>query len=282
MASSEKFFLEDGSFIRYKKSGSGKPLILLHPIRNRLEYFDQIMPLLENSYKVYALDLPGFGASPVSKAVNYDEPYITDALAEFIVKNKLNKLILAGESIGGVLCTSVAVKLPKQVEQIFVFNPYDYDTVFGEGVRRANLFARLIIWHMSLPVLGSFFAALENRLIIWGIFRGGVYNKNAITSRYLTLLSSSIRKPGNIYHTRNVFLNFKSWTSAKKRYQELTIRTTLVYGDHDWSTTKERSDNRALMNPKNYIELVNTGHFSFLEAPESVADIIKSETKNGS
>ena len=52
------------------------------------------MPLLEDSYTVYALDLPGFGASP-SKAVNYDEPYMTDALAEFIVKNKLNKLILA-------------------------------------------------------------------------------------------------------------------------------------------------------------------------------------------
>ena len=94
MASSEKFFLEDGSFIRYKKSGSGKPLVLLHTIRNRLEYFDQIMPLLEDSYTVYALDLPGFGASPVSKAVNYDEPYMTDALAQFIVKNKLNKLIM--------------------------------------------------------------------------------------------------------------------------------------------------------------------------------------------
>ena len=76
MASSEKFFLEDGSFIRYKKSGSGKPLVLLHTIRNRLEYFDQIMPLLEDSYTVYALDLPRLWSS----TVNYDEPYMTDAL----------------------------------------------------------------------------------------------------------------------------------------------------------------------------------------------------------
>ena len=79
---------------------------------------------------------------------------MTDALAEFIVKNKLNKLILAG--VNQVLCASVAVKLPKQVEQIFVFNPYDYDTVFGEGVRRANLFARLIVAH-ELASLGESF-----------------------------------------------------------------------------------------------------------------------------
>ena len=30
------------------------------------------------------------------------------------------------------------------------------------------------------------------------------------------------------------------------------------------------------MSPEDYIELANTGHFSFLEAAESAADIIKS------
>lgn len=276
MAGDDQFVLKDGSSIRYKKTGSGKPLILLHTIRNRLEYFDEVTPLLASSFTVYALDLPGFGASPVSKTVNYDESYLTKSLAEFILKNKLSKLTLAGESIGGVLCTTAAVMLPKQVDKIFVFNPYDYDTVFGEGVRRANLFARFIIWSMSLPFAGNFFAALENRLVLWGIFRGGVYNKKAVTWNYLTLLSSSILKSGHIYHTRNVFLNFRSWTEAKQRYPQLKTSSTLVYGENDWSTKKERSETRALMSPENYIELANTGHFSFLEAAESAADIIKS------
>lgn len=276
MAGDDQFVLKDGSSIRYKKTGSGKPLILLHTIRNRLEYFDEVTPLLASSFTVYALDLPGFGASPVSKTVNYDESYLTKSLAEFILKNKLSKLTLAGESIGGVLCTTAAVMLPKQVDKIFVFNPYDYDTVFGEGVRRANLFARFIIWSMSLPFAGNFFAALENRLVLWGIFRGGVYNKKAVTWNYLTLLSSSILKSGHIYHTRNVFLNFRSWTEAKQRYPQLKTSSTLIYGENDWSTKKERSETRALMSPENYIELANTGHFSFLEAAESAADIIKS------
>jgi len=272
----KKFYLEDGSYIRYKKVGSGKPLLLLHTIRNRLEYFDRVVPLLADSFTVYTLDLPGFGGSPVNKNVEYDQPYMTNAIADFIVKNKLSKFTLAGESIGGVLCATIAITLPKRVGHIFVFNPYDYDTFFGEGIRRANLFARFIIWSMSLPAVGNLFTALENRLILWLIFRGGVYNKKAITHSYISLLSTSIRKSLNIYHTRNVFSQFNSWSEAKKQYAKLKVPVTLIYGDRDWSTSEERRESRELLNPKKYVELTNTGHFSFLEAPEKCATIIKS------
>lgn len=276
MSDFNKFYLEDGFHIRYKKSGSGKPLLLLHTIRNRLEYFDRVVPLLADSFTVYTLDLPGFGDSPVNKNVQYNQRYMANAIADFIVRNKLSKLTLAGESIGGVLCATIAATLPKRVNQIFVFNPYDYDTFFGEGVRRANLFARFIIWSMSLPAVGNVFTALENRLILWLIFRGGVYNKNAITYRYISLLSTSIRKSSNIYHTRNVFSHFSSWSEAKKQYAKLKTPVTLVYGDHDWSTSEERRESRDFLNPKKYIELEDIGHFSFLEAPEKSARIIKS------
>ena len=276
MTTHERFILEDGSYIRFRKSGSGKPLILLHTIRNRLEYFDRICPLLENSFTVYALDLPGFGDSPVNKAVNYDQSYMAGAVADFIVEHKLSELTLAGESIGAVLCTTIANMLPAHVGEIFLFNPYDYDKIFGEGVRRANPFARFIIWSMSLPIAGNVFAALENKLILWLILRGGVCDKKAFTYKFISLLSTSIRKSGNVYHTRNVFQNFKSWTEAKKQYALLQTPVTLVYGDHDWSSSEERSESRALLNPKKYIELENTGHFSFLEAPQKVVDIIKS------
>ena len=159
-----------------------------------------------------------FGTDVSNKNMNYDQSYMTKALSDFVVKNKLSKLILAGESIGGVLCATVASVLPKRVERIFVFNPYDYDTFFGEGVRRAYRFARFIIWSMSLPLVGSLFAALENKLILWFIFRGGVFNKKAISFSYVSLLSTSTRKSFNVYHTQNVFLNFKSWTESKKCY----------------------------------------------------------------
>ena len=49
----EKFNLKDGTFIRYRKTGKGSPLLLLHTIRNRLEYSDNIVQLLKK--KIYYL-----------------------------------------------------------------------------------------------------------------------------------------------------------------------------------------------------------------------------------
>ena len=94
MSNSEKFFLEDGSYIRYKKSGSGRPLVLLHTIRNRLEYFDRVTPFLTKFFTVYAIDLPGFGDSPVNKDVNYDQEYMAKAVADFVVNQ--NGCVLTG------------------------------------------------------------------------------------------------------------------------------------------------------------------------------------------
>ena len=55
-----------------------------------------------------------------------------------------------------------------------------------------------------------------------------------------------------------------------------TTLVTLVYGDHDWSTSEERRESRDFLKPKKYVELEDTGYFSFLDAPEKSANIIKS------
>ena len=268
------FDLNDGTTFRYKKIGKGPPLILLHTIRNRLEYFYSVIPSLKNIYTIYAIDLPGFGDSPVNPKVNYDEVYMRNAIIEFIKNKNLSKVTLAGESIGGVLPITVAEKIPDKIKHIFSFNPYDYDKKFGDGIRRGSLIARFIIWSMSLPFLGNFFAMLESKPILWLIFRGGVYRKSAITNQYLSILTSSIGKPGNLYHLRNVLANYDSWTKSKVSYGKIKTPVTLVYGEYDWSKPSERNETMKLLGLKKFTTISECGHFSFLEAPEKVANIL--------
>ena len=47
----------------------------------------------------------------------------------------IKNLTIVGESIGAVLAASVSVQAPKQIKKIFMFNPYDYDSYFGEGIQ---------------------------------------------------------------------------------------------------------------------------------------------------
>ena len=114
----EKFNLDDGTYIRYKKIGKGAPILLLHTFRNRLEYSDKLGKLLENKFTVYSIDLPGFGDSPINLNTNYNLDFFTKSIVSFIKKSRIKNLTIAGESIGATLAASVSVELPKIVKKI--------------------------------------------------------------------------------------------------------------------------------------------------------------------
>lgn len=270
----KKFNIKDNTFIRYEIIGEGPPILLLHTIRNRLEYSYKVSDLLKKKYTLYLVDLPGFGDSPININTEYNQEFFTNCIVDFIKENKLKNLIIAGESIGGVLSATTAIKLPKIVNKVFLFNPYDYDNYFGEGISRANLFAKLILFNISLPVVGSFFSSLENKIILKNILRGGFFNIKCLSNEYLNLLCSSIKKNGYTYHFRNVLKNYKSWTEAKKIYNKIKIPVKLIYADNDWANEINRNDTKNNFGLSNYHIIKDCGHFSFLEQPKEVAKII--------
>ena len=272
----KKFNIKDNTFIRYEVIGKGPPILLLHTIRNRLEYSYKVSDLLKKKYTLYLLELPGFGDSPININTKYDQEFFTNCVVDFIKENKLKNLIIAGESIGAVLSATTAVKLPKIVNKIFLFNPYDYDNYFGEGISRANLFAKFILFNISLPVVGSFFSSLENKIILKNILRGGFFDIKCLSNEYLNLLCSSIKKNGYTYHFRNVLKNYKSWTEAKKLYNKIKIPVSLVYGDNDWAKENNKNDTKGFFDLTSYNIIKDCGHFSFLEKPKEVSEILSS------
>ena len=272
----KKFNIKDNTFIRYEVIGKGPPILLLHTIRNRLEYSYKVSDLLKKKYTLYILELPGFGDSPININTKYDQEFFTNCVVDFIKENKLKNLIIAGESIGAVLSATTAVKLPKIVNKIYLFNPYDYDNYFGEGISRANLFAKFILFNISLPLVGSFFSSLENKIILKNILRGGFFDIKSLSNAYLNLLCSSIKKNGYTYHFRNVLKNYKSWTEAKKLYNKIKIPVGLVYGDNDWANENNKNDTKGFFDLASYNIIKDCGHFSFLEKPKEVSEILSS------
>src|SRR5712664_2220437 len=75
--------LPNGFTLRYRKAGNGPPLVLMHPLRTQLEYFDRVVPALTGRYTVYAVDLPGHGDSSILP-VEYTETLFRESLREFL------------------------------------------------------------------------------------------------------------------------------------------------------------------------------------------------------
>ena len=266
--------ISDRVSLRYRKVGSGKPLVLMHTIRTQLEYFDAIVPNLAQHFTIYAVDLPGHGYSSVDKRAAYDEPYFRSAIVSLIEKLDLRDVTLAGESIGGVLALTVAAALPDRVKAVVASNAYDYDRRYGDGVRRGNIFANVAIGSYALPAFGALNAALENKLFLRWAFSGGLYDKRNLSRDLLSELDRAGRRKGYRYVERKTFAGWRSWRKARALYQNVKAPVTFIYGDHDWSTPEERARNAEDLPGARLMTLQQTGHFATLECPQQIADII--------
>ena len=272
----EKFYLDDGTFIRFKKIGNGAPILLLHTFRNRLEYSDKLGKLLEDKFTVYSIDLPGFGDSPINTSTNYNLDFFTKSIVSFIKKLRMKNLTIAGESIGATLAASVSVELPKVVKKILMFNTYDYDSYFGEGIQRGNFFAKFILFHVSLPIIGALFSSLENKFILKNIMSGGFFDKTKLPDSYLNLLCTSLKKEGYVYHFRKVLSQFNKNNGIKELYKKVSVPVKLFYGSHDWAKESDKLETQNLLKLDKFETINESNHFSFLENTAEVSELIKS------
>ena len=272
----KKFKLNNGTYFRYKKIGKGKPILLLHTFRNRLEYSDKLGDLLKRRNTVYSIDLPGFGSSPINPETIYDLNFFTNSITNFIQDLRINNLTIAGESIGAVLSASISSRIPKQIKKIFMFNPYDYDSYFGEGIQRGNFFAKFILFHIGLPIIGQLFSSLENKFILKNVMGGGFFNPKSLSNEYLNLLCTSLKKKGYVYHFRNVLQNFNKNNGIEEIYKKIKVPVKLVYGVDDWANQSERLQTQNFLKLDKYHVIDNCKHFSFLENSEDVFNIISS------
>jgi len=259
--------------LRYLKAGSGEPLLLLHTIRTQLDYFQDVIPALSKHFTVYAVDLPGHGYSTIDKSADYDEPYFRSAVVSFIEKLELRNVTIAGESIGAVIALTVASKMPERIKAVIASNTYDYDKRYGDGVRRGNFLANFIIGNFAVPVHGAIFAAMENKLLLGLIMRGGLKAKSRMPDELLTEINNAGKRKGFRYVERSTFAGWRSWARARERYAAVKAPVTLVYGDHDWSTPAERARTAEALKVQPLI-LENTGHFAYVDRPEKLVEIV--------
>lgn len=263
-----------GMTIRYQKTGSGPPLLLLHTIRTQLEYFKFIAPSLSKNFTVYAIDLPGHGKNPIDPTGALDEPYFRSAVITFIERLDLKNLTLVGESIGGTLSLTVAATIPSRIREVFAVNPYDYETRYGDGIRRGSPFANFIIGSLQIPLLGAVNASLENKTVLGKIMAGGYFDPAKLPEDLLIEFDRDAHRPGYKAAARRVLSGWRSWNEAKRLYPVIKLPVTLVYGDHDWSRVEERQVTHSLLPDASLVTMRDTGHFSAVESPAQLLSAI--------
>lgn len=103
---------------RHVRQGEGPPVVLLHGIGRSLEDWADTLPPLAARYRVYALDLIGFGLTEKP-----DVAYSLAGLARFVrhylrAVGETRPVTLIGNSLGGAVAQQFAVMYPEATRRL--------------------------------------------------------------------------------------------------------------------------------------------------------------------
>jgi pimeloyl-ACP methyl ester carboxylesterase len=100
--------------LAYERFGDGKLLMLIHGFPFDHTIWNETAPLLQNDFDLILPDLRGFGQS-TTLATQYTMSDMADDLAGLLDHLKIEKVLLAGHSMGGYVALAFARKYPQRV-----------------------------------------------------------------------------------------------------------------------------------------------------------------------
>ncbi len=195
-----KFLELDGLSTHYIEKGSGEPVILLHGFFFDTYMWNKNIDVFAERYKVYALDLWGFGYSS-RESLDYGYPLYTQQLLKFMDALEIPKASLIGQSMGGGTIINFTVSNRDRVEKIILVDAAGMPNSLPIMARISNL-----------PKVGEFLFGLNNNFIRrMTLGNNFLLNKNIITEEYFKNATRFHKIKGTIevmlYITRKQFFD---------------------------------------------------------------------------
>ena len=94
----------------FERRGAGEPLVLLHGIGSRWQVFEPMLDLLASGFEVWAVDMPGFGASPPAARPLSSIGALADEVQAWTRAKGLEGCHVAGNSTGGAVALELAAR----------------------------------------------------------------------------------------------------------------------------------------------------------------------------
>ena len=198
--------------INYRCEGpaDGPPILLVHGFGANVNHFRYQFPdLVKAGYRVYAVDLLGFGASDKPATAPYSIELFSQLLQDFMLAmHPEQSWRVAGNSIGGLCALQVTTNLPERVKGVVLFNCAGGMT--GFRYEDVPWFIRPILYFVQNfvikgPIGPAFFANFRTRENVESILRQqGVYgDPTNVDEELLEILLGPADDPGAC----DVFLN---------------------------------------------------------------------------
>jgi pimeloyl-ACP methyl ester carboxylesterase len=249
-----------------ERAGDAKPLVFVHGLSGSWPNWLEQLPMFAREHRVVALDLPGFGYSPM--------PAETLSIAGYarLLDGLLDRLEIAaagviGNSMGGFVGAELAIAFPQRVERLVLVSAAGVSTHRPRG--SAQVLPALRGLERMVMAAGAWAAAKSDTVARRPRLRDLTLS---VVARHPSRLEAALAaeqlrgagKPGFL-QALEAILDYE----LRERLGEIACPTLIVWGDSDRLINVRDADVFAqLIGNSRKVVLADTGHVSMLERPE--------------
>lgn len=251
-----------GGEVNYAEIGEGEPIVFVHGISGSWQNWLENLPHFGRERRAIALDLPGFGASPMPSSP-IDMYAYGRLLHDFCEKLGLRKdVTLVGNSMGGLVAAEAVLTEPSRFNRLVLVSAAGFINTWlphqrGKATSRAwDTFGR------PFGAAARFFVTHPRAR--WMMFRFVIRYPHRLSKELLwEQMASGVPCPG-FADALDAVIEY----DARDRLEEVTIPTMIVWGFEDWviSAAAALSYHRRI--PRSRLEIFeHTGHVPQMERP---------------
>ncbi|MDE6081997.1 MAG: alpha/beta hydrolase [Muribaculaceae bacterium] len=245
----------NGNRLRYRVSGNGSPLILMHGWGCHRDTVASIERVAAETHTVYNVDFPGFGQSPEPDSVWGVEEY-TRLIEELARVEGMEKPVLVGHSFGGRVGVLMASRNP--VGKLILV-----DAAGVKPRRSLKYYLKVYSYKASRRVLTTLFGR-ERGMKMVDKLRGksGSADYNSASPQMRRILSKVVNE------------------DLKHVMPSITAPTLLIWGENDTATPlSDAKTMERLIPDAGLVSFPGCGHYSFLDNPAQFAAVLRSFLK---
>lgn len=245
--------------------GEGPAMVFVHGLSGSWPNWLEQLPVFARDHRTIAMDLPGFGHSPMPRERITISEYgrILDGLLETL---GVSAATVVGNSMGGFVSAELAIAFPQRVERLVLVSGAGISTYRHRDVERVEPYLRRLA-----PILAAYtgFTAAQSD---WVSRRRGLRNLTlGMIARHPSrlpapLAAEQLRGAGKPGFMQGLRANIDY--PIRERLPEIACPTLIVWGEDDKVIpVADASVFEELIPNSRKVIFKDTGHVAMLERP---------------
>jgi pimeloyl-ACP methyl ester carboxylesterase len=247
------------------RAGSSQTLVFVHGLSGCWANWLEQLPVFAADHHVIALDLPGFGSSPMPERDISIAGYAR-LLDRLLGELSVDAATVVGNSMGGFIAAELAISSPQRVERLVLISAAGISTHGNPGATRAVPTLRRM--ERLLAMTGSWAASKSDAVARRARLRDAALG---VVIRHPSRLPAALAaeqirgagKPG-FMQALEATLDYE----VRQRLPEIACPTLIVWGEKDRLITVRDADVFAELIPDSRkVIFQDTGHMTMIERP---------------